>query len=144
MLGSQVAQNYTKTLQFLSGVQIHYINEFFAKDHCWIVVVKLVNKFKNGLFFKICRLEFQAVVSTVIVGFLREEFELGVSPAEFYPSTCTAQGEQEAIAQGRLGRLRVRTTMDVEGGWLMLNGWCWWMVCVWMSFWCFFYGPYIT
>ena len=53
------------------------------------------------------------MVSTVIVGFLREEFELGVSPAE----TC-AQGVREAIAPGRLGRLRVRATMDVEGGWL--------------------------
>ena len=91
-------------------------------------MVKLINKFKNGLFFINGRLEFQAGFSSIIVGFLREEFELGVSPAE----TC-AQGVQEAIAQGRLGRLRVRATMDVEGGWLMLNGWCWWMVCLWLD-----------
>jgi len=86
----------------------------FQQIQKWVI-------FQNG------RLEFHTVVSTIIVGFLREEFELGVSPAE----TC-AQGVQEAIAQGRLGRLRVRSTLDVESGWLMLNGWCWWMVSVWM------------
>ena len=88
-------------------------------------MVKLINKFKHGLFFQNGRLEFQKVVSTIIVGFLREEFELGVSPAE----TC-AQGVQEAIAQGRLGRLRVRSTMDVEGDWsdvewlVLVDGMC--------------------
>lgn len=91
-------------------------------------MVDLFQQIQNGLFFKICWLEFQKVVSTIIVGFLKEEFELGVSPAETY-----AQGVQEAIAQGRLGRLRVRTTMDVEGDWLMLNGWCWWMICLWLD-----------
>ena len=37
---------------------------------------------------------------------------------------CSPPGVREAIAQGRLGWLRVRTTMDVEVvGWLVLYSW---------------------
>lgn len=97
---------------------------FFAKDHCWICsdLVQLINKFKNGFFFKIGRLEFQAVVSTIIV---IGSFSLWVLCWNLRPSSLTSPRRARSNSTGPVGKTqgsyndgRGRWMVDVE--WLVL------------------------